>query len=178
MCICFKNANFFVIIYRSYRYVLTLKWNEMKWNEMLVSVCNAATKSFRVLFAVINIFQNHVVNSSVYIIRDSVPPYCLAVTIGWDWKSGTHPPVTRINIHTLETPSSCTHEVAVPPNCQFTGLTDPGREPAKTYPFTLGTAVLLNISPMISEPGYFAGIVAVTLGRLRLQFFFTYIDYR
>jgi hypothetical protein len=35
--------------------------------------------------------------------------------------------ISRINIHTLETPSSCTHEVAVPPNCQFTGLIDPGR---------------------------------------------------
>ena len=27
----------------------------------------------------------------------------------------------RISIHTLETPSACTHEVAVPPNCNFTG---------------------------------------------------------
>jgi len=43
----------------------------------------------------------------------------------------------RISIHTLETPSACTHEVAVPPNCNFTGLVDLGREPAKTYPFTL-----------------------------------------
>ena len=43
----------------------------------------------------------------------------------------------RIEIHTLDTPSACTHEVAVPPGCQFTGLRDPGREPAKTYPFNL-----------------------------------------
>ena len=28
----------------------------------------------------------------------------------------------RIKIHTLETPDSCTHEVAVPPNFEFTGL--------------------------------------------------------
>ena len=28
----------------------------------------------------------------------------------------------RISIHTLETPSACTHEVAVPPNCTFTGF--------------------------------------------------------
>jgi len=43
----------------------------------------------------------------------------------------------RIKIHTLETPSSCTHEVAVPPNCEFTGLREPTRDPAKNYPFTL-----------------------------------------
>jgi len=43
----------------------------------------------------------------------------------------------RISIHTLDTPSACTHEVAVPPQCNFTGLVDQGREPAKTYPFTL-----------------------------------------
>jgi len=43
----------------------------------------------------------------------------------------------RISIHTLDTPSACTHEVAVPPDCSFTGLSDHGREPAKTYPFTL-----------------------------------------
>jgi len=43
----------------------------------------------------------------------------------------------RIKIHTLETPSSCTHEVAVPPNCEFSGLREPVREPAKNYPFTL-----------------------------------------
>ena len=30
----------------------------------------------------------------------------------------------RIKIHTLETPDSCTHEVAVPPNFEFTGLKD------------------------------------------------------
>ena len=43
----------------------------------------------------------------------------------------------RIEIHTLETPSACTHEVAVPPGCDFTGLRDSGKEPAKTYPFNL-----------------------------------------
>jgi len=43
----------------------------------------------------------------------------------------------RIKIHTLETPDSCTHEVAVPPNFEFTGLRDSSREPAKTYKFTL-----------------------------------------
>ena len=43
----------------------------------------------------------------------------------------------RISIHTLDTASACTHEVAVPPQCNFTGLADHGREPAKTYPFTL-----------------------------------------
>jgi len=43
----------------------------------------------------------------------------------------------RIKIHTLDTPSSCTHEVAVPPNCEFTGLREPTRDPAKNYPFTL-----------------------------------------
>ena len=29
---------------------------------------------------------------------------------------------SRIKIHTLETPDSCTHEVAVPPSFEFTGL--------------------------------------------------------
>jgi len=43
----------------------------------------------------------------------------------------------RIRIHTLDTPSSCTHEVAVPPGCEFTNLKQSTREPAKTYPFTL-----------------------------------------
>jgi len=43
----------------------------------------------------------------------------------------------RIKIHTLETPDSCTHEVAVPPNFEFTGLKDSVKEPAKTYKFTL-----------------------------------------
>jgi hypothetical protein len=48
----------------------------------------------------------------------------------------------RIKIHTLETPASCTHEVAVPPSSQFQGLTHSGREPAKTYPFVLGRIFL------------------------------------
>ena len=49
----------------------------------------------------------------------------------------------RIKIHTLETPDSCTHEVAVPPNFEFTGLRDSSREPAKTYKFTLGIATII-----------------------------------
>ena len=55
-----------------------------------------------------------------------------------------HCEFARIKIHTLETPSSCTHEVAVPPSCPFQGLVDPAREPAKTYPFTLGTLFFTN----------------------------------
>ena len=51
----------------------------------------------------------------------------------------------RIKIHTLETPDSCTHEVAVPPNFEFTGLRDSSREPAKTYKFTLG--IIATIFP-------------------------------
>merc|ERR1740128_1211055 len=43
----------------------------------------------------------------------------------------------RIKVHTLETAESCTHEVAVPPGFEFTGLREPTREPAKNYPFTL-----------------------------------------
>ena len=31
-------------------------------------------------------------------------------------------PLLRIKVHTLETPDNCTHEVAVPPNFEFTGL--------------------------------------------------------
>ena len=30
--------------------------------------------------------------------------------------------IFRIKVHTLETPDNCTHEVAVPPNFEFTGL--------------------------------------------------------
>jgi len=43
----------------------------------------------------------------------------------------------RIKVHTLETAESCTHEVAVPPGFEFTGLREPTREPAKNYKFTL-----------------------------------------
>ena len=43
----------------------------------------------------------------------------------------------RITIHTLDTPESCTHEVAVPPGHEFEALKPSTREPAKTYPFTL-----------------------------------------
>ena len=43
----------------------------------------------------------------------------------------------RITIHTLDTPESCTHEVAVPPGHEFEALKPATREPAKTYPFTL-----------------------------------------
>ncbi len=43
----------------------------------------------------------------------------------------------RITIHTLDTPDSCTHEVAVPPGQEFKPLQAATGEPAKTYPFTL-----------------------------------------
>merc|ERR1719507_2986511 len=43
----------------------------------------------------------------------------------------------RLRVHTLDTPPSCTHEVAVPPNDEYRPLREPTREPAKTYPFTL-----------------------------------------
>ena len=43
----------------------------------------------------------------------------------------------RITVHTLDTVDSCTHEVAVPPNQEYTPLNKPPGEPAKTYPFTL-----------------------------------------
>ena len=43
----------------------------------------------------------------------------------------------RIKVHTLETAESCTHEVAVPPGFEFSGLREPTREPAKNYKFTL-----------------------------------------
>lgn len=43
----------------------------------------------------------------------------------------------RITIHTLDTPESCTHEVAVPPGQEFVPLKAASGEPAKTYPFTL-----------------------------------------
>ena len=43
----------------------------------------------------------------------------------------------RITVHTLDTAESCTHEVAVPPDQEYTPLSKPPGEPAKTYPFTL-----------------------------------------
>ena len=43
----------------------------------------------------------------------------------------------RITVHTLDTVDSCTHEVALPPGQEFTPLSKPSGEPAKTYPFTL-----------------------------------------
>ena len=43
----------------------------------------------------------------------------------------------RIQIHTIETADSCTHEVAIPPNSEFTPLDPRTKDPAKTYPFTL-----------------------------------------
>merc|ERR1719412_3461202 len=54
----------------------------------------------------------------------------------------------RIQIHTLETTSSCIHEVAVPPGQVFTGLRPVTRDPAKTYSFNLdpfqSEAILCN----------------------------------
>ena len=43
----------------------------------------------------------------------------------------------RITVHTLDTPGSCTHEVAVPPGQEYVPLKPPTGEPAKTYKFTL-----------------------------------------
>ena len=43
----------------------------------------------------------------------------------------------RIKVHTLDTPESCTHEVAIPPGQDFVPLKQPEREAAKTYPFKL-----------------------------------------
>ncbi len=43
----------------------------------------------------------------------------------------------RLRIHTLDTPPSCTHEVAVPPNQELKPLRKPTRAPAKTYKFQL-----------------------------------------
>ena len=39
----------------------------------------------------------------------------------------------RITIHTLDTPESCTHEVAVPPGHEFEALKPATGEPAKEY---------------------------------------------
>ena len=43
----------------------------------------------------------------------------------------------RIKIHRLETLEACTHEVAVPPNVEYTPLIISGNPPAKEYKFIL-----------------------------------------
>ena len=43
----------------------------------------------------------------------------------------------RLRVHTLDTPPSCTHEVAVPPSDEYRPLRKPTRAPAKTYNFKL-----------------------------------------
>lgn len=44
---------------------------------------------------------------------------------------------SRVVIHTLETNEGCTHEVAVPPNCEYSPLVPISAEPAKQYSFIL-----------------------------------------
>ncbi|KAK3910367.1 Exosome RNA helicase MTR4 [Frankliniella fusca] len=44
---------------------------------------------------------------------------------------------SRIKVHTVETLEACTHEVAVPPNVEYTSLKASTGKPAKEYPFTL-----------------------------------------
>lgn len=44
---------------------------------------------------------------------------------------------SRIVIHTLETHEGCTHEVAVPPNLEYSPLLPLTTEPAKQYSFIL-----------------------------------------
>ncbi|KAI8438729.1 hypothetical protein MSG28_011142 [Choristoneura fumiferana] len=44
---------------------------------------------------------------------------------------------SRIRILTLETHEGCTHEVAIPPNHEYTSLRQPTAEPAKQYSFIL-----------------------------------------
>lgn len=43
----------------------------------------------------------------------------------------------RIKIHSIETKGACTHEVAVPPNQEYTPLQKATQPPAKEYKFTL-----------------------------------------
>ncbi|XP_076033636.1 exosome RNA helicase Mtr4 [Oratosquilla oratoria] len=43
----------------------------------------------------------------------------------------------RIEVHTIETLESCTHEVAIAPGATFRPLKPPTREPYQTYPFIL-----------------------------------------
>ncbi|XP_050401824.2 exosome RNA helicase MTR4 [Patella vulgata] len=43
----------------------------------------------------------------------------------------------RIQIHTVETVEACLHEVAIPPDAEFTPLKPPPDKPAKEYPFIL-----------------------------------------
>lgn len=44
---------------------------------------------------------------------------------------------SRIKIHTIETIESCTHEVAVPPDQEYTSLETKQTKPAKEYKFIL-----------------------------------------
>lgn len=44
---------------------------------------------------------------------------------------------SRIVIHSLETYEGCTHEVAIPPNHEYTPLVSNTTEPAKQYSFIL-----------------------------------------
>ncbi|CAH1772734.1 unnamed protein product [Owenia fusiformis] len=43
----------------------------------------------------------------------------------------------RIQVHTIETQESCTHEVAIPPDAEFMPLKPPTGKPPKEYPFIL-----------------------------------------
>jgi ATP-dependent RNA helicase DOB1 len=43
----------------------------------------------------------------------------------------------RIQIHRLDTLEACVHEVAVPPDVEYTPLVLSGGKPAKEYPFIL-----------------------------------------
>ncbi|GFR66458.1 superkiller viralicidic activity 2-like 2 [Elysia marginata] len=43
----------------------------------------------------------------------------------------------RLQVHTVESIDSCSHEVAVPPDEEYVPLKQPDGEPAKEYPFTL-----------------------------------------
>ncbi|RUS69233.1 hypothetical protein EGW08_023004 [Elysia chlorotica] len=43
----------------------------------------------------------------------------------------------RLQVHTVESIESCTHEVAVPPDDEYVPLKQPEGQPAKEYPFTL-----------------------------------------
>lgn len=45
--------------------------------------------------------------------------------------------ISRIKIHTIETIESCTHEVAIPPDQEFTGLERKEGKTAKEYKFIL-----------------------------------------
>ncbi|ESO92619.1 hypothetical protein LOTGIDRAFT_162536 [Lottia gigantea] len=45
--------------------------------------------------------------------------------------------IPRIQIHTVETVEACLHEVAIPPDAEFTPLKPPPDKPAQEYPFIL-----------------------------------------